>query len=158
MEFSLFMGCDISKESFTYCLRDGSKILLQGEVKNSAMHIQCWLKSIKKEHQVDLNQVIFCLEHTGVYGLFLIRTLHSRSLRVCVESASNIKLSLGMQRGKNDKVDARRIAEYAMRYPDKLKQWQPKRPVVEKLNLLNLDREHAVSISIIGDAHLLRQL
>jgi transposase len=53
-----------------------------------------------------------------------------------VEGASNIKLSLGLQRGKNDRVDARRIAEYAMRYTDRLKQWKPKREVLERLQLL----------------------
>lgn len=153
MEFSLFMGCDISKESFSYCLRDSSKTLLQGEVKNAATHIQRWLKSLKQDYQIDLNQVIFCMEHTGIYGLILMRMLHDRALKICVESASNIKLSLGMQRGKNDKVDAQRIAEYARRYPDKLKQWQPKRPVVEKLNLLNRQRARLIKVRNILSVH-----
>ena len=153
MEFNLFMGCDISKESFSYCLRDTSKILLQGDVKNAATHIQRWLKSLKQEYKLDLNQVIFCMEHTGIYGLILMRTLHNQSLRICVESASNIKLSLGMQRGKNDKVDAQRIAEYARRYPDKLKQWQPKRAVVNKLDLLNRQRARLIKVRNILSLH-----
>jgi len=49
----------------------------------------------------------------------------------------NIKLSLGLKRGKNDKVDARRIAEYAMRYTDRLKLWKPKRAILQKLQVLN---------------------
>ncbi|MBL0009642.1 MAG: transposase [Saprospiraceae bacterium] len=63
---------------------------------------------------------------------------------MCVEGASNIKLSLGLQRGKNDRVDARRIAEYAMRYTDRLKQWKPKREVLERLQLLNGMRSRLV--------------
>jgi transposase len=153
MEFSLFMGCDISKESFSYCLRDTSKILIQGEVKNAATQIQRWLKSLKQEYKLDLNQVIFCMEHTGIYGLILMRTLHVQSLRICVENASNIKLSLGMQRGKNDKVDAQRIAEYARRYPDRLKQWQPKRPVIVKLDLLNRQRARLIKVRNILSLH-----
>ncbi|MBL0128641.1 MAG: transposase [Flavobacteriales bacterium] len=33
--------------------------------------------------------------------------------------ATDIRLSIGMQRGKSDRVDARRIAEYAQRFGDK---------------------------------------
>jgi len=49
-----------------------------------------------------------------------------------------------MQRGKNDKVDAQRIAEYARRFTDRLKQWQPKREVLSKLQLLNRMRERLI--------------
>lgn len=154
MESNLYMGCDISKDSFAYCLRNTSQILLQGEVDNAVRAIQKWLKILKQEHQVDLNQVIFCMEHTGVYGLILMRTLHAGSLRVCVESAAHIKLSLGMQRGKNDKVDAQRIAEYARRYTDKLKQWRPRRAVVEKLNFLNRQRARLLKVRNILSNHL----
>jgi transposase len=136
METKLFMGCDISQDSFTYCLRSDCEIICQGEVLNSNKPIQKWLKELKQVYRVNLSSVIFCLEHTGIYGMILMRTLHSRSLIVCVEGASNIKLSLGLQRGKNDRVDARRIAEYAMRYTDRLKQWKPKREVLERLQLL----------------------
>src|SRR5688572_8931195 len=137
MESRLFMGCDISQDSFNYCLRNASGIILNGKVENTATHIRKWISALKKEHGLDLSQVIFCMEHTGIYGLILIRVLHERSHHVCVESAANIKLSLGLQRGKNDKVDARRIAEYAMRYTDRLKHWKPKRAILQKLQLLN---------------------
>jgi transposase len=76
------------------------------------------------------------MEHTGVYGLLLLRVLHEQSLIICLESAVNIKLSLGLQRGKSDKVDAQRIAEYALRYSDRLKQWSPRRKVIDHLQLL----------------------
>lgn len=137
MESRLFNGCDMSQDTFTYCLRNAHVILCQGKVENKVTHIRKWLRELKKDRQVDLNQVVFCMEHTGVYGLLLLRLLHESNLTVCVESATQIKLSLGLQRGKNDKVDAQRIAEYAMRYTDRLKQWKPKRPIIQKLQLLN---------------------
>lgn len=137
MESKLFIGCDIAQDSFTFCLRSDTEIIFQGEVSNSLKSIKKWLSDLKKVHKLDLSHITFCMEHTGVYGLILMRTLHERSLIVCVESAANIKLSLGLQRGKNDKVDARRIAEYAMRYTDRLKHWKPKRAILQKLQLLN---------------------
>jgi transposase len=137
METKLFMGCDIAQDSFTFCLRSDSEIIYQGEVCNSLNSIKKWLRDLKKVQMLDLSHITFCMEHTGVYGLILMRTLHERSLRICIESAMNIKLSLGLQRGKNDKVDARRIAEYAMRYTDRLKLWKPKRAILQKLQVLN---------------------
>jgi transposase len=141
MESKLFMGCDISQDNFNYCLRNKSGIILQGQVTNSTKSIRSWLVELKKKHQFDLAQILFCMEHTGVYGLHLMRTLHNKSLVVCLENAINIKLSLGLKRGKNDKVDAQRIAEYAQRYSDRLKQWSPKRKVIDHLQILIRLRE-----------------
>lgn len=140
MESNLFMGCDIAQEDFTYHLRDRNGLITQGTVKNTEKAIVKWLKQLQKEHKPDLSQIIFCLEHTGIYGLILMRLLHENKLTVCAENATSIKLSLGLQRGKNDKIDAARIAEYAMRYTDKLKPWQPKREVVDNLQLLTNSR------------------
>jgi transposase len=145
MESKFFMGCDISKESFNYCLRSEAGIALEGVVENASKPIKSWIHQLKKHHALPLGEVIFCLEHTGVYGAILLRELSRHSLLICVENAVNIKLSLGMQRGKNDRIDARRIAEYAMRFIDKLKQWQPRREVLIQLQLLNRLRERLIN-------------
>jgi transposase len=144
MESELFMGCDIAQDNFNYCLRNKSGIILQGQVTNTTKSIRSWLVELKKNHQCDLSQILFCMEHTGVYGLLLLRALHEQSLFICLESAANIKLSLGLQRGKSDKVDAQRIAEYALRYSDRMKQWSPKRKVIDHLQLLIRLRERLI--------------
>ena len=141
MEFNFYLGCDLSQDDFHFCLRNKSTILLQGVVENSPKAINRWINELKKKNVVDLKQTLFCMEHTGIYGLFLLRVLQEKELHACVESAMNIKLSLGLQRGKNDKIDAQRIAEYAMRYVDRLKLWKPRRPVIEELQLLIKLRE-----------------
>jgi transposase len=153
MESKLFMGCDIAQDTFAFCLRNQTQLLLEGEIPNSKTSIRKWLHELKRIHHVDLTNVIFCLEHTGIYGVLLMRTLHERSLIVCVEAATNIKLSLGLQRGKNDKVDARRIAEYTMRYTDRLKQWKPKRDVLEQLQLLSGMRSRLIKARNVLCSH-----
>ena len=153
METKLFMGCDIAQDSFTFCLRSDTELMFQGEVGNSLTAIKKWLSDLKKVQRLNLSLVTFCMEHTGIYGQILIRELYGRSLIVCVESAANIKLSLGLQRGKNDKVDAKRIAEYAMRYTDRLKPWKPKRIVLQKLQLLNGMRSRLVKAHNILRSH-----
>lgn len=144
METKLFLGCDISQENFNYCLRNQSDILFEGKVDNNTKAIKTWLNQLKKVPGCKINEILFCIEHTGVYGSILLRELSQRSLCVYMENALNIKLSLGLQRGKNDRIDAQRIAEYAMRFTDRLNRWQPKREVLVKLQLLIRMRERMV--------------
>ena len=47
-----------------------------------------------------------------------------------LENATRIKFSDGLARGKDDKVDAYRIAKYAYRYAENLPTYQPKRAIV----------------------------
>lgn len=144
METKLFLGCDISQEFFNYCLRNKSGILIEGVVDNNIKSIKIWVNQLKKDPRWNLSEILFCIEHTGVYSSILLRELSQRSLVVCMENAVNIKLSLGLQRGKNDKIDAQRIAEYAMRFTDRLNRWQPKREVLVRLQLLIRLRERLV--------------
>ena len=144
MESKLFLGCDISQETFNYCLRDKSGILMEGKVDNNMKSIKTWLNQLKKDLRWNISEILFCIEHTGVYGSILLRELSQRSLLVCMENALNIKLSLGLQRGKNDKIDAQRIAEYALRFTDRLNRWQPKREVLVRLQILIRLRERLV--------------
>jgi transposase len=144
METKLFLGSDISQETFNYCLRNQSGILMEGVVANNQKSIKAWLNQLKKDPRWNIEEILFCIEHTGVYGSILLRELSQRNLVVCMENALNIKLSLGLQRGKNDKVDAQRIAEYAMRFTDRLNRWQPKREVLVRLQILIRLRERLV--------------
>ena len=46
-----------------------------------------------------------------------------------------------MQRGKTDKVDAQRIAQYAYRFRDQMRLWQPPREIIQKLAFLSATRQ-----------------
>jgi transposase len=50
-----------------------------------------------------------------------------------LENSLQIKRAGGLQRGKTDAVDAVRIAEYACRFRDKIRLWQPPRQVIQQL-------------------------
>ena len=67
-----------------------------------------------------------------------------KSAFVWVEMAVQILRSIGMQRGKNDQVDAKRIAEYAMRYQDRRIQWNPTSIEQSTLNDLMSLRERLI--------------
>src|SRR5262249_48214298 len=87
---------------------------------------------------------LFCLEHTGMYNYSLLQFFSKQSASVWVENPVQIKKSLGLQRGKNDKVDAIRITQYAYRLRDQVKLWQPARKVIDRLKHLSALRERLI--------------
>lgn len=70
--------------------------------------------------------------------------LTKSKIKVCVEPALQIKQSQGMTRGKNDKVDAQRIALYAYKNRQELRYWKPQRVCVQKLKALLVLRDRLV--------------
>lgn len=87
-----------------------------------------------------------CMEHTGIYNAHLLSFLRKISLPIWLESSLQIKKSGGLQRGKNDAIDAQRIAEYAFRFRDQMRLWQPPRPVVQKLAALSALRQRLLLV------------
>lgn len=120
-----FIGIDISKDHLDVALLKAAELDLfkDKKVENSFTGfdaIQNWL--LKK--RVKLEDCLFCMEHTGTYGLLLFAWLSQLGVDYCVEPGIKIKRSFGITRGKNDKVDARRIADYASTNKAKLKAFQ----------------------------------
>ena len=67
-----------------------------------------------------LVELRFCLEHTGIYSQPLCELLEQMDLTYYLISGLELKRSMGIKRGKNDKVDAKRIAQYAFLRRDDL--------------------------------------
>jgi transposase len=81
------------------------------------------------------------MKHTGIYNNILLRFLHDKHANVWVEQATQIKLSMGVSREKNDKIDAQKITFYAYKNREYVKLWQSKRGVVVELDHLTALRE-----------------
>lgn len=60
--------------------------------------------------------------------------------KLWLENAAEIKYSSGVQRGKNDKVDAKRIAIYARRFQDKVQYYERPTEDIERLKQLESER------------------
>jgi transposase len=144
-----FLGIDISKKYFNFCLlNDEGKILAQSQVDNGKTQIASMFKALKKANSVTAYNLIVCMEHTGIYCNILLHYLHTNQIKTCVEPALQIKQSMGMTRGKNDKIDALRIAQYALKNLRELKFWKPEREVIQKLKYLLSDRERLVKAKL----------
>lgn len=102
----------------------------------------------KKKFNFFPQQLIVCLEHTGIYTYPVLDYLTKKGIKVCLEPALQIKQSQGMKRGKSDKVDARRIAQYAYKNRHELKFWRPQRDIVQKIKALLVARDRLVKVRV----------
>jgi len=149
METIHFLGIDISKKYFNFCLvNDQGSILAQNKVENEKKDISVMFNALKKAFGISSKNVIVCMEHTGIYCNLLLDYLYQHEINTCVESALQIKQSMGMTRGKNDKVDAERIAKYALKNRLELKFWKPEREVIQKIKYLLSFRERLIKTRV----------
>jgi transposase len=158
METIHFLGIDISKKYFNFCLiNDQACILVQNQVGNRKKDISAMFSALKKSFSISSRNVVVCMEHTGIYCNLLLDYLHQHEINTCVESALQIKQSMGMTRGKNDKVDAERIAKYALKNRLELKFWKPEREVIQKIKYLLTIRERLIKTKVQLQVPLLEQ-
>jgi len=144
MEFEFFVGIDVSKNELDFAVQQGKTFLFHREIGNEPESIKAFIKELERQAGFRLDKAIFCMEHTGIYSNHLLSCLHKRKAHVCLESATHIKKSLGNIRGKNDKIDAMRIAEYAYDKREKLRLWAPKREVIQQLASLAAGRSRLI--------------
>jgi transposase len=147
METLYFLGIDISKKKLDTALTVDGKHFLECQIENRTQSIATFLRDLKKQLS-SLDRLVICIEHTGVYGQPLLDVAVKLKLKICVESALHIKQSQGLTRGKNDKVDARRIAVYAIKNKETLVFWRPQRYCVQKLKALLATRERLIMTKV----------
>jgi transposase len=117
---------------------DVSKLTLDLYVRTTKVHKQFSndLKGFKqiiswsKKQNINLEETLFCFEHTGWYCLLLSYYLFENNHRYCCINAIEIKRSMGLRRGKSDKADAWEIANYAWLRREEL---EPSTPPAKKL-------------------------
>jgi transposase len=139
MEFKFFVGVDVSKDTLDFAVYGKEKLLLERRATNDAAGIKGFLRELKKTFSVQPTELAFCMEHTGIYCNYLLDQLGKQKIPVWIENPLAIKTFFGIDRGKNDRVDAQRIAEYAYYKRSKIRIWEPPRDVIKKLrNLLSI--------------------
>lgn len=146
MNIHYFIGIDIAKASLDWAVYDGKKIVLQTSTPNTVAGIKTALRLLKMLPDWRLQQTVFCMQHTGIYNAHLLDFLHKLHFPIWLESSLQIKKAGGLQRGKTDSIDAQRIAEYAYRFRDQLRLWQPPRQVVQQLSMLSATRQRLIQV------------
>lgn len=145
MDFRNFIGIDISKGTFDFALikDDDLSNPISGETSNNPSGI-VKLEEFLRKQGLNMKETLFCMEHTGIYCRLLSHYLVENNYFVWLEMPVQIIRSQGVQRGKNDRIDAIRIAEYAFMKKDKAVLWQPPREVVLQINDLLTLRDRLI--------------
>lgn len=82
-------------------------------VSNDQKGIIEFLKVLRRQTKATIGQCLFCLEFTGIYNNPLLKKLHQLAAHIWIERAVHIQESIGLTRGKTDRIDAKRIALFA---------------------------------------------
>ena len=145
MAYSFYLGIDVSKLTFDFCLLDHqAQCIVEGQAQNSETAIHHCLLALQEEFLGE-DSTLVCLEHAGYYAAPILRSLIDfAQLDIWMESALQIKRSSGLQRGKNDRIDALRIANYSFDFQRKARLWQPPTQSIERLGLLLSHRDRLV--------------
>jgi len=145
-KYVLFIGIDISKQWIDVCVtRNGRKKEMPHiRVDNTRSGFQKMLGFIRKFQETDTDQSkwVFLLEHTGVYSIPLSEFLEEKGLNFSLLNPLDLKFSLGIKRGKSDKIDARDIANYGYKEREDLKLTKlPSRNLLKIKALLTMRRK-----------------
>lgn len=138
---NLFIGIDISKKSLAVCVNQGLKTLRQTEIANTVAEIKKEINLWLKTYKVEKEDLLICAEYTSIYIYPLTIACEELDVFLWMEDPTRLKNSMGLTRGKNDKVDARRISEYSFRHCDKAVRYKMHDRTLESLKNLVFDRD-----------------
>src|SRR5687767_7986695 len=135
MKVQHIIGADLSKKSIDFANPEAAHI----KVSNDPPGYQQFMGWLKKQ-KINTSKIMIVMEHTGHYSYRLEQFLHAKQISFTKVPAYAIKHSMGMVRGKNDKVDAIRIARYGSEKRDILVAEQPVDKALERLQMLHVTR------------------
>ncbi len=145
MQFDFFIGIDVSKNELDFSVVKSGTELFHLKTTNSLEGIKSFIKIFKSKGYI-LSNALFCMEHTGIYNNPMLGYCTKQKAAMWLESAMQIKKSSGLQRGKNDRVDALRIAMFAYKNRDEVKLWEPRRYAIQRLKYLLSVRSRTVNV------------
>lgn len=138
----IFIGVDVSKLKLDFCnYRDG-QFSKEEIVANHSSAIKSHLESILKDAQKE--ELLICAEYTGQYIYPLTCICNEMGIDLWIENPVQIKFRSGMQRGKNDKLDARKIAIYTHRFEDQAHLFSMPEKSIQTLKQLVSERDMLV--------------
>jgi len=130
------VGIDLSKSTLDACIHSNQ---LFAKFENSNKGFKELVKWVSKHSAHEASETLFVFEHTGRYSHNIGRFLSKHEVKFVIVPGLQIKRSLGITRGKDDKADAARIALYAYRLRDELKPTKlPEKQLTKLKRLLTL--------------------
>lgn len=142
MKKKLFVvGIDVSKDKLdVYIYQTDLHFIVSNDFRGFAKLTEMIIKNSKCSKK----QILVCFENTGKYSKQLSVYLAEQDLPFVMSPALAIKKSLGLTRGKDDKIDSKRIATYAYEKQDRLVPTKLLDHKIDQLKSLVLLREKLI--------------
>lgn len=144
-----YIGIDVAAETFTVSIfrSPETQVITKGPLSNSAEGFSSLIEWLRTQQATPSTSIV-CMEATGVYGETLTHYLCAQGFSAAVEPPLKVKRAFNPSGHKTDAVDSAQIAEYAYRFFDELKVWQPKQEYLEELKHFLTAREQLVKESV----------
>lgn len=147
MEKKWFIGIDISKKTLDVVLYNSQKKHSDEtnyrKFSNNEEGYKDLLSWCRSKH-ISCSQLVVGMENTGVYGFDLRLFLEGKKIDYCAFMPLDLKHSMGLIRGKNDKVDAERIAYYTYLHREELSYSKLSGSSILRLQELSVERKRFV--------------
>jgi len=137
MKVQHIIGADLSKRTIDLFYRSHLQI---ENSKNGFKEMIRWIK----EQNINASEVMIVMEHTGLYSFCFENFLHEHCIAFSKVNALAVKRSIGLVRGKSDKIDARRLAQYGYEKRETLSIEPLASKELQRLQLLYTTRERLV--------------
>lgn len=109
------------------------------QFENSEKGFQKMYKWAIDNSEFSPDVILFVFEHTGLYSHNLAVYFSEHKMPFIIVPGLEIKRSLGITRGKDDRVDATKIARYAYRLRDEIEPYElPSKQLLDIKSLLSL--------------------
>lgn len=135
---NIFIGIDISSKTLDICIKD--EAVNYFSIENKIPAIRRFFRTHASEN------IILAMENTGRYNWNLFEVLENFSFKVYVISPLHIKKSMGLVRGKNDKIDALRICSFIEKNHQETNEWRPPCNSIKKIKILLTERASRIKI------------
>ena len=144
-----YLGIDVSKPWFDVSLLSIINHQKQPMITERFDNTSTGMKEFKKWLSLqgvsfDINSLLV-IENTGVYHRLIWSFCSKHQLQLHIGNAANIKWSLGITRGKSDKIDSQRLCTYCFKQADELQTTPALNPVFMQLKDLMSGRSRLVT-------------
>jgi len=139
---TVFIGIDVSKTTLDVCIVEQNEKKVFLTLKNKEKAIGSFCKKIAKKYATKCMKI--AMENTGHYNWNTYAVLDKLDIELYVINPLHLKRSMGLVRGKNDKVDSERIADFLIKN-NTLKPFKIPQKGIRKMQILVAQRNRLVN-------------
>jgi len=136
MDIKEVIGIDVGKNLNEARIHTNQKLF---EFENNIGGFKALEKWVVNNVKCHKNKIMFAFEHTGLYSYPMSVYFTEKGYSYIVIPGLELKRSMGITRGKDDKIDAKRIATYAYEKRSNLRPFElPQEEIIQIKRLLSL--------------------